>query len=253
MIRQNGFRFICQVVYNIWHPDNVCFQSSGIRPDAELNHTGQHQGCSHCHRHDGAAGYQKYPSGYLAHIVFILCPLSFLYLGGLKFLRKFFHGLGTVLNFYIHGIHQGRLHRFSDFYSQFGRLFHLILYAPLHGIFRRHAGDHLIKGGRQCIHIRPRSLVTPAPVLLFRRVSGFDNNGKALAVFGGGIPGSAEIQKLYLQSIRLIRVQHVDIVRRNIPVEDSCLMYCFHSRSDLQNDRYGLFHRHLPVFCQIFL
>ena len=63
----------------------------------------------------------------------------------------------------------------------------------------------------------------------------------------------AEIQKLHLQMIRFLRLQHINIIRCNIPVQKSRFMDCFHCRGHLQCNLYCLLGFHLSVLCKIFL
>ncbi len=63
--------------------------------------------------------------------------------------------------------------------------------------------------------------------------------------------GRTEIQKLHPQAVRLIRIQHVDIVRCNITVQNTVSVNCLHSGSKLQNHRKRLLHRHIPILLQI--
>ena len=60
-----------------------------------------------------------------------------------------------------------------------------------------------------------------------------------------------EIQKLHSQGIRFIRIQHIDIIRRNIPVQKTAFMHSIHRCRQLKDHRDRLALRHGSLFLQI--
>ncbi len=80
-------------------------------------------------------------------------------------------------------------------------------------IGRGFPGNAVVKNPGKRIHVRPRPLILPSPVLFFRRVAFFQQHGHCPAV-PAYFPGSAKIQKLYLAVMG-----GPDIVRANIPVD----------------------------------
>ncbi len=250
---QSAVRFLHRIINYIGHPGHGPFELTGLRLHFRLQDTCAKQKGNHCRcRHTGSCQCKK-PPGYPGGLWSCHRHLIALHICILQLPDKRLHSLGAILRLHIHSVHQRNLHGFGDLHPQPGGPFHLILRRTLHGILRRNAGKHLVKGRCQRIYIGPGSLIPVTAVLLLRRISLFNHHRQALAVLAGGITCRAEIKELHPQGIRLIGIQHIDIVRRNVPVKNSGPVYLLHGGSDLQNYREGLLHRHITVGLQIFL
>ena len=95
----------------------------------------------------------------------------------------------------------------------------LVLVHTLQGLGGQIARDRRVEARRQRVDVRIGPLLSPADILLFRRVARLEHHVQALALVAQAIPGGAEIQQLDAA----VRRQD-DVVRRHVPVDDTLFM-----------------------------